>query len=229
MLYRVSGCADVSFRNNRRHTSLSTKILDLLLPICSHLSIEGSATMTAVMITGVCLIAMAFNAVNCLPFVNLCPKMDSMQDFDIRKFQGFWYEVMRVPFNGPLATKCNTETYTILNGSHVDITAHFVEIGSNRNLNTVGKAVIDAKTPSVLKFNFPEVEATGDFKVLSTDYENYAVMYRCKTIEIFKIEMAWVLSRTPELREDIRNNILNQYQQMGGNPGEILYVDHANC
>lgn len=178
--------------------------------------------------TGACLILMAFNTVNCLPFVNQCPNMDSMPDLNVQKFQGSWYEVMRTPFNGPLTTRCNSETYTVVN-SNVNINAQFIDIASSINLRSFGTAVVDAKTPSVWKFSFPEVEATGDLKILATDYDNYAVLYRCRMIEHFQIETGWVLSRQRVLREDIKNNILAKYKEIGGNPDELLYVDNGNC
>ena len=46
----------------------------------------------------------------------------------------------------------------------------------------------------------------GDYRVLDTDYKNYAVVYSCTDIfGVAKVEMAWILSREQVLEERLMN------------------------
>ena len=37
---------------------------------------------------------------------------------------------------------------------------------------------------------------TGDYRVISTDYTNYAIVYTCNSHIFYKDEFVWILSRT---------------------------------
>ena len=49
---------------------------------------------------------------------------------------------------------------------------------------------------------------TGSYKVLSTDYTNYTLIYNCdQYFGFWKNEYVWILSRTPTLDSSILANV----------------------
>lgn len=48
----------------------------------------------------------------------------------------------------------------------------------------------------------------SNYWILSTDYDNYSIVYYCKNTEDNKsMEFAWVLSRQTQLNEAVRANV----------------------
>jgi len=40
----------------------------------------------------------------------------------------------------------------------------------------------------------------GDYRVVSTDYENYSIVYSCsKLFGFYKVEFAWILGRVSDI------------------------------
>ena len=57
---------------------------------------------------------------------------------------------------------------------------------------------------------FPGVP-DGDYRVLDTDYENWAAIYSCKNILLFKYEFGWILTREPTLNQTYVSYLENAY------------------
>ena len=49
----------------------------------------------------------------------------------------------------------------------------------------------------------------GDYRVVSTDYENYSIVYSCsKLLGFYKVEFAWILGRVSDLSSVILSEAL---------------------
>lgn len=46
-----------------------------------------------------------------------------------------------------------------------------------------------------------------NYMVLSTDYENYSIVYNCKNKDEKSKETFWLLSRTPELNPEVKTAV----------------------
>ena len=54
----------------------------------------------------------------------------------------------------------------------------------------------------------------GDYKILSTDYVNYTVVYTCSGIRgVYNREYAWVLTREAEPSEEIVEQALSEMRR----------------
>jgi apolipoprotein D and lipocalin family protein len=70
----------------------------------------------------------------------------------------------------------------------------------------------------------------GNYWVLDTDYQQYALVYSCQKVFSIKIQQAWYLSRTPTLNQTIQNNLANQLSQF--DPvlvSQLEFTDQVNC
>lgn len=44
----------------------------------------------------------------------------------------------------------------------------------------------------------------GDYRVVSTDYENYSVVYSCsKVFGVYRVEFAWILGRIADISSSV--------------------------
>ena len=43
----------------------------------------------------------------------------------------------------------------------------------------------------------------GDYKVVSTDYENYSIVYSCTDVLVGKFDLFWVLTRDQDLKPEV--------------------------
>ena len=54
----------------------------------------------------------------------------------------------------------------------------------------------------------------GDYRILDTDYSNYAVIYSCTDLlGVAKTEYVWILSRGIELSDDLLNQAQNAIRE----------------
>ncbi len=47
----------------------------------------------------------------------------------------------------------------------------------------------------------------GDYRVLSTDYENYTLVYSCESLFLAKDENVWILTRDQTLSEELNTKV----------------------
>lgn len=87
--------------------------------------------------------------------------------------------------------------------------------------------ILDTQKPNYLKFSFPInlksqtlLNLEGVYQVWSTDYSNYALVYSCvdKTalfgLVKYKVEQAWILSRTPTLNSTLISQLKSNLTQI---------------
>lgn len=66
----------------------------------------------------------------------------------------------------------------------------------NKTINTASAYATCEGAKCKVQFTQPYVPILADYRVLSTDYTNYAVVYSCTQVaSALKFEMAWLLTR----------------------------------
>ncbi|XP_071516906.1 apolipoprotein D-like [Panulirus ornatus] len=135
-----------------------------------------------------------------------CPTVPVVQQFNLRKYLGRWYEIERF-FNPFQDGDCVTADYALLpNGSVSVANSEFTE----GELNTIfGLATLGPKEYEgrlVVEFPFTEGGSRGssdgkpNYNVVATDYYNYAVVYSCSSLgPNLKFEFSWILARRPSV------------------------------
>ena len=64
------------------------------------------------------------------------------------------------------------------------------------------------------KVKFRWYMPAGDYRILDTDYSNYAVIYSCTDLlGVAKTEYVWILSRDIELSDDLLNQAQNAIRE----------------
>jgi len=150
-------------------------------------------------------------------------QVQTVSSVDLKRYSGKWYEIARYP--NKFQRKCvgnTTATYsTKADGSLAVFNQCVMKDG------TIGKANGDAKiadTTTNAKF---EISFAPKFKsFLSTDWDNYWVVdldenYQYAAVSDPKRENLWILSRTPEMKDAVYQNILRRVEKLGFNPGKL--------
>lgn len=121
-------------------------------------------------------------------------------DFKLAQFMGTWHEILRTK-NVPWEKyDCVEEGYALNPDNSVAVrTTQF-----NPKKNKIEKITATAR------FNGPQGEVkffcllpAGDYKLISTDYTSYAVIYSLTRILFWKTEAAWIFTRERNPSEEL--------------------------
>ncbi len=144
-----------------------------------------------------------------------CPSVNyELQSFDPERYLGTWYEVARsksIPFE---KGDCISAQYTSREDGKIGVLNTMQVDGVKESASAV--ATRDKTDQFRLQVQFGDSFIAklfkGDYRVVDTDYENYAIVYSCSDFIIGKVEYYWVLSRTPVMEEQKLNEHLAYYQ-----------------
>lgn len=136
-----------------------------------------------------------------------------IQDFDLERYLGKWYEIARMDFFWEKGLKNVTAIYEKKDDGTIRVKNQGIKIKNNKPKQSIGKAK-PASTPNsgALKVSF-----FGPF------YSGYNVMhvdddYQYALVFGDNLDYMWILSRQKDIPGDIRNKYLNY----AGNAGYRL-------
>jgi apolipoprotein D and lipocalin family protein len=156
-------------------------------------------------------------------FAAECPKIVTQKDFDATQYVGLWYEIERNPIIFEIATKCENATYTANPNGTVGVWNQAVTDYSGY-YSIRGIAIVkNASEPGALEVIFSDPPRKGDYNVITTNYNEYALVYACESIPVigYKIEFIWLLSRTKSLSPSRINELKKILQDMGADVNSI--------
>jgi len=155
----------------------------------------------------------------CTPMTDATSRLQTVDNVDIERYAGLWYEIARYP-NG-FQTQCaggTTAEYIIRDNGDVTV-INRCNVGSlDGEVDTQeGFAqVVDEDTNAklVVYFFFP---FGGDYWIIDLDEENYEWAVVGEPSRSF----LWILSRSPELDDDVMNGILERLPDQGYDPDRL--------
>ncbi|TNV75733.1 hypothetical protein FGO68_gene6621 [Halteria grandinella] len=127
--------------------------------------------------------------------LGFCPEPALQSSFDIDQYVGTWYEIARDKNIIFEYGDCTQARYTKMDDGKVQV--------FNTLMNPVTENVDSAK--AVAKCNGAHCKVkfflfyNGDYRIVSTDYTNYSIVYSCTNVLFFKVEAVWILGRTETL------------------------------
>nr|7VNL_A Chain A, Sandercyanin Fluorescent Protein [Sander vitreus]7VNL_B Chain B, Sandercyanin Fluorescent Protein [Sander vitreus] len=158
-----------------------------------------------------------------------CPKPAVQEDFDAARYLGVWYDIQRLP-NKAQKGECATATYSLSPG--VGFSVFNRERLANGTIKSViGSAIAeDPCEPAKLQF-FHENAAPVPYWVLSTDYDNYALVYSCINLGASHAAYASIVSRQPTLPEETIKKLQGTMSSFGVGVDTLLTTnqDAAYC
>ncbi|XP_068619305.1 bilin-binding protein-like [Battus philenor] len=131
-----------------------------------------------------------------------CPDVPAMENFDLSAYQGTWYEIARYPNVDEEYTrgKCTRQQYRIDGNSNKGTlkNSHVID-----GVRSSIRAEVSQPEPGKIMttYSFGGVSRSNDMNVLTTDYNNYSITYKCKNLPDSNQHrvFAWIFSRNKSL------------------------------
>uniref|UniRef100_A0A3Q3VTR2 Apolipoprotein D n=1 Tax=Mola mola TaxID=94237 RepID=A0A3Q3VTR2_MOLML len=121
--------------------------------------------------------------------------------FDLQKYLGRWYEIEKLPASFERG-KCIEANYAIRKDGTIRVLNS--QFYKDKVRVAEGTAVIpDLREPSKLGVSFSYFTPYSPYWILTTDYNQLAVVYSCTDIlRLFHVDYAWILGRSRFLPPD---------------------------
>lgn len=161
--------------------------------------------------------------------IGRCPNPTLQENFNITEYMGTWYELQKFPTVFEKG-RCIQATYSLLPDGTVRV--HNEELLSDGTINSiVGVAkVTDPSKPAILSVGFFKGLPKSPYKVLSTDYRSYALVYSCSNIfGLFHIDFAWILARSRMVSEDKISQLRGKMAAAGVDVDRLTVTNQTAC
>jgi len=142
-----------------------------------------------------------------------------MQDLDLKRYLGTWYEIAKKPF--PMEKDCNfAEAHYTWDSEQQVMLIRNTCLDENRKVKreSFGRArVADSNNKSKLKVKFSGPDAwtgEGDYVVLYTDYDKYSIVGGGPFL--------WILSRKQKIPKEDVPILLNKVKSFDYDPNKLL-------
>ena len=143
-----------------------------------------------------------------------------VKELNIERYLGTWYEIARYDHSFERGLVGVTATYSFREDGKIKVVNRgFKETLDGQLSKAIGKAKIpNPEEPSKLKVSFFWF-FYGDYFVLELDeYYQWAVIGSSSD------KYLWILSRTPQMNEDLYNHLLLKLKKRGYNVGKLIKV-----
>ncbi|CRK89847.1 CLUMA_CG003477, isoform A [Clunio marinus] len=111
-----------------------------------------------------------------VPGIGYCPRVNIIQNFDVPRFMGRWYEILAYPNKLTLGGSCVYSVFSFGQNNGISIYSKQNMLGKEKQLLGSGAIVSDG----VLGITYPAYpKANAYYNIIDTDYENYAVVFSC--------------------------------------------------
>ena len=149
--------------------------------------------------------------------------VEPVRPFDVQRYKGEWFEIMRLDHSFERGLTNVTATYTLRDDGSLGVLNRGFDRKNCRWQEADGRAVFqgdrDAASLSVTFF-WP---FAGGYHVFALDRRDYD----WALISGPSRNYLWILARRPDLSVDIRNRLVDQARSLGFPVDELILVDHG--
>lgn len=150
--------------------------------------------------------------------------VDPVSSFDIARYKGVWYEIMRLDHSFERGLTNVTATYDLRDGGKVGVLNRGFDRVKCRWKEADGTARFQGeKTVASLSVTFFWPFA-GGYHVFALDRENYSYAVVAGPSH----DYLWILARQPDLPVEIRNGLVGEARQRGFPVDDLILVDHSD-
>jgi apolipoprotein D and lipocalin family protein len=142
---------------------------------------------------------------------------------DLDRYQGVWYEIMRLPNSFEEGLEQVTATYTIQEDDNIKVVNRGFDPEKGKWDEADGKAWLpDTTKPAELKVSFFWIFSSA-YKVIALDQENYT--YAMVTSDSKKY--LWILSRTPHMADETLKMLQDKAAYYGFEVDKLIKVKQS--
>ncbi len=140
----------------------------------------------------------------------------TVQTFDVARFMGKWYEIARYDHRFEEGMTRVSATYTLLDDGRIEVLNSGCKDGKYKEIKGKAKQPNPAD-PGKLKVSF-FLWFYSDYYVLILDPE-----YRYVVIGSSSDKYLWIMSRQPDLAEEVIRDLLYQLRERGYDTDKLVY------
>lgn len=146
------------------------------------------------------------------------PSVDNsvVTNFDLNRFLGSWYEIARFDHRFERGMEQTKANYIPRKDGKVDVLNTGIKEGKPFEAKGVAKLT---STPSLLRVSFWR-PFYSDYRVMLIDND-----YRYALIGSGSDNYLWILSRTPQISDEIQNKIITEAQRRGYDTTKLIWVN----
>lgn len=162
-----------------------------------------------------------------------CPSIKTFPNLDVEKFLGLWYVIQQTD----TTSSCLTMDYSRSSPTQLRATKsrQLLVLDSfsieHTNSYTAKLDMPDLDNPAAMRVKWPlNLAGKADYRVVDTDYDNYAVVFECQKFANFLHRKSTaILARSPSLSNEIISEERKALNDMGISTGDLDAIDHSVC
>jgi len=144
-----------------------------------------------------------------------------VQDFELARYLGTWYEIARLDHSFERGLDKVTAQYALREDGGVDVTNRGFATGENRWQEAQGKAYfVNQPQEGYLKVSFFG-PFYGSYVIFELDREHYQYAFVAGPDTSY----LWLLSRTPEVDQALIERFVEQAERLGYDTGSLIFPE----
>lgn len=145
----------------------------------------------------------------------------AIKNFESDKYLGQWYELARFDYKFEKNLNNVTANYSLNDNGTIQVKNRGFNYVENEWKEVIGEAkFVNEDTEARLKVSFFKPFWSG-YNVIDID-ENY----QYALVVGNNLKYIWILSRTKEIPDSIKNRFLEKAQSIGYNTADLIWVEH---
>lgn len=150
-------------------------------------------------------------------------ELPTVEQVDIKKYAGIWYEIARLPNRFEKGLSCVTATYSLKKDGEIGVlnSGYLKKKDKNKTINGTAE-IRDKAFPGRLKVTFFK-PFYGDYYIIDLDDA-----YQYALVGSPSRDFLWVLSRKPKMEEQLYNRLLQKAKALDF-PIEAMELIDQSC
>ena len=154
--------------------------------------------------------------------VGIPENVKPVDNFKLEKYLGKWYEIARLDHSFERGLSRVTADYSLRDDGGLRVLNRGYSAKENKWEKAEGKAYfVKNSDQGYLKVSFFG-PFYGSYIVFELDHENYEYSLVCGPDKSY----LWILARSPEIKEAIKNILIAKASALGFDTGKLIFVDH---